>query len=160
MVGVTQLVRHIREVDALADDSVLALGLLIGSSCEMRPPSDPPPSELVGDLALPTSEGARVYETAEAVRELWRYIVETPLPLPGAVWALSKAHDPRLADALASVLIRALDRQANLLAYQALAALTMLPDDAVPVDMIRLAAAKGDDEVRELAQDWLSFPGR
>ena len=151
MPDVPELVRHIREGDALADDSAVALALLI----EGGPRNARLSSELLGELAPPDPEAARAGVTAEAVRELRRYINEVPTPNPSAVWALGKTQDPSLADTFASVLIRALDRNAEPLAYQALAALTALPVDAVPVDTIRLAAAKGHDEVRELADDWL-----
>jgi len=150
---VTQLVGHIREGDALADDSALALALLIEGGW----PNARLSSELFGDLASASSEETCAEPTEEAARELRRYISETPLPLPSAMWALGKTQDPSLADTFASVLVRALDRYAEPLAYQALAALTALPADSVPVDAIRLAAAKGDEEVRDLAKDWLKL---
>lgn len=152
---VTQLVRHIRDADALADDSAVALALLI----EENPDSAPLLAEFVGDLAPPSSDADRARAAADAARELRRYVTETPTPLSSAVWAVGKTHDTTLADTFASILTRALDRGAEPLAYQALVALTALPDDAVPVDTIRLAAAKGHDEVRELANDWLDFSG-
>lgn len=147
----TQLVRHITDGDALADDSAVALARLI----EGGPHNERLLSELFGDLAPTSSESARSHAAAEAVRQLRRYIQETPMPLPSAVWALSKEQDPNLADTFTSLVTRALDRHDEPLAYQALAALTALPCDAVPVDTIRLAAAKGHDEVRDLANDWL-----
>jgi hypothetical protein len=148
---VTQLVRHIREGDALADDSALALALLI----EGGPPNARMSAELFGDLAPASSQDACPEASEAAAGELRHYISETPLPLPSAIWALGKTHDPSLADTFASVLGRALDGHAEPLAYQALAALTGLPADSVPVDAIRLAAANGHDEVRDLAEDWL-----
>lgn len=148
---VTELVGHIRNGDTLADDSAVALALLI----EGGPRSARLSSQLLGDLAPPRSEAARAEATAEAVRELRRYVSETPAPRPSAVWALGKTQDRSLADTFSSVLIRALEGHAGSLAHQALAALTALPADAVPVDTIRLAATKGPDDVRELAEDWL-----
>lgn len=148
---VRRLVRHIREDDALADDSAVTLALLIeGGSLNARLSS-----QLFGGLVPASLQEARVEATEEAVRELRLYINEMPFPLPSAVWALGKQQDPSLADTFASVLIRALDGQAEPLAYQALAALTALPAGSVPVDAIRLAAAKGHDELRDLANDWL-----
>jgi hypothetical protein len=167
---VRQLVRHIRDRDALADDSAVALALLIEGAPgnEGSPGNEGAPenaqlaAELFGDgvAAWPRSEAARAEATAEAARELRCYLDETPLPLPSAVWALGKTRDPSLVGTLASVLIRALDRRAEPLAYQALAALTTLPDDVVPVETIRLAEANGPDEVRELARGWLGLLGR
>jgi hypothetical protein len=151
---VTELMRHIRSRDTLADDSALAFALLI----EGGPHNARLSSALVGDLALPSSEDARAEETADAVRELRRYVSETHVPLPAAVWALGKTQDRGLADTFSAVLIRALDGHAEPLAYQALAALTALPTEAVPVATVRLAAAKGHDEIRELAEDWLNAP--
>jgi hypothetical protein len=148
---VTQLVRHIRQRDALADDSAVALALLI----EGAPLNARLSSELFGDLAPANSEVACAEVTEKAVGELRRYVNETPLPLPSAIWALGKTQDPSLADMFASALVRALDVHAEPLAYQALAALTALPADSVPVHAIRLAAAKGHDDVRDLANDWL-----
>ena len=55
---------------------------------------------------------------------------------PLAKIGLGKEQDPRFADTFASLLIRALDRRDEPLAYQALAALTVLPADAVPVDTV------------------------
>ena len=153
---VMQLVRHIRDGDALADDSAVALARLI----EGGPHNERLLSELFGDLAPASSESARAEAAAEAVHQLRRYITATPRPLPSAVWALGKEQDPSLADTFASIVIRALDRHDESLAYQALAALTVLPADAVPVDTVRLAAAKGHEEVRDLANDWLRLPRR
>lgn len=151
MLDVTHLMRHIREGDAVADDSAVALALLI----EGGPRNDALLAELFSNMAPPNSEADRAAATAEAVRELRHYISETPQPLATAVWALGKTQDPRLAPIFASVLTRALDRDAEPLAHQALAALTALPSEAVPVETVRLAAAKGHDDVRDLAQDWL-----
>lgn len=155
MLEVTELVRHIREGDALADDSAVALALLI----EGGPHNEALLSELFGNLAPARSEADRAEATAEAVRELRHYVSETRLPLPAAVWALGKTQDPSLAATFASVLTRALDEHAEPLAYQALAALTALPSEAAPVDTIRLAAAKGNDDIRELAEGWLRLLG-
>jgi hypothetical protein len=47
------------------------------------------------------------------------------------------------------------DEKRESLAHQALIALTALPADAVPLDTIRLVAANGPGQVRELAEDWL-----
>jgi hypothetical protein len=154
--SVTELLHHIKNGDAFADDSALALALLI----EGGPHNARLSPQLIGDLAKPGSRAGRAEAAADAVRELRRYISETPMPLPSAVWALGKAHDRGLADTFSSVLIRALDGHAEPLAHQALAALTTLPADAVPVDTIRLAAAKGRDEVRELAEAWLTHFAR
>jgi hypothetical protein len=142
---------HIREGDALADDSAVVLALLI----EGGQPNARLSSELFGDLAPASSEEAPAETTAEAVHELRRYVTETPMPLPSAVWALGKTQDRRLADTFTSVLIRALDGHSEPLAHQALIALTALPANAVPVDTIRLVAANGPGQVRELAEDWL-----
>lgn len=138
---------HIREGDALADNSAVVLALLI----EGGQPNARLSSELFGDLAPASSEEA----PAEAVHELRRYVTETPMPLPSAVWALGKTQDRRLAETFTSILIRALDGHSESLAHQALVALTALPADAVPVDTIRLVAANGPGPVRELAEDWL-----
>jgi acetylornithine deacetylase/succinyl-diaminopimelate desuccinylase-like protein len=155
MLDVTQLVDHIRDGDALADDSAVALARLI----EGAPPTAGQSSGHSGDVPA-SSDSARAQAAAEAVRQLRRYIHETPMPLPSAVWALGKEQDPRFADTFASLVIRALDRRDEPLAYQALAALTVLPADAVPVDTVRLAAETGPDDVRDLAEDWLRLPRR
>jgi hypothetical protein len=156
MLDVPQLVGHIRDGDALADDSAVALARLIEGGRANAGLS----AGLSGDVAPPNAESARAEAAAEAVRQLRRYIQATPMPLPSAVWALGKAQDPSLADTFASLVIRALDRHDERLAYQALAALTVLPADAVPVDTVQLAAAQEHNEVRDLASDWLRLPRR
>lgn len=145
--------RHIRERDALADDSALVLALLI----EDLPGNIELLHRIIGSLAPSSSDAARIRATGEAVRELRRYVNQTPLPLPAAVWALGKAHDPSLAATFASILTRALQADAGPLARQALVALTSLPDEVVPADAIQLALAEGGDEVRALAKDWLEM---
>lgn len=145
--------RHIREQDALADDSALALALVI----EDQPGNVELMHRVIGTLAPSSSEAGRIKATGEAVRELRRYVNETPFPLPAAVWALGKAQDPSLAATFTSILTRALRAHAGPLARQALAALTALPADVVPEDAIRLAVAEGHDDVRALAEDWLEI---
>lgn len=149
----TELMRHIRQEDALADDSALALALLI----EDQPGNVELSQRVVGRLAPSSSEAARVRATGEAVSELRRYVNQTPFPLPAAVWALGKAQDPSLAATFTSILTRALRTHAESLARQALVALTALPAEVVPADAIRLAVAEGNDEVRALAEDWLEL---
>jgi hypothetical protein len=145
--------RHIREEDSLADDSALALALLI----EGQPGNVELLQRVIGTIAPSSSDAASVKATGEAERELRRYVNETPLPLPAAVWALGKARDRSLAPTFTSILTRALGVHADSLARQALVALTSLPAEVVPADAIRLAAAEGNDEVRDLAKEWLDL---
>jgi hypothetical protein len=85
MLDVMQLVDHIRDGDALADDSAVARARLI----EGAPPTAGRSSGHSGDVPA-GSDSARAQAAAEAVRQVRRYIRETPMPLPSAVWALGR----------------------------------------------------------------------
>lgn len=150
MLDVNRLLAHIQDGDPRADDSAVALALLIEGA--------PDEHGLLRELFGETPPQAPRHAPGSARTRPRHCMATSPIPRfrsprPSGRWARHKILI--LAPTFASVLVRALEAGVEPLARQALAALTVLPPDVIPTDVIRLAAASGPREVSELAGDWL-----
>jgi hypothetical protein len=150
---VDDLIEHLRRNDDEADAAALALGefLAAGRPVGARAKRSAGNAKSVGTPGEAPGEDA--WEFA-----LWRlasFLAEEEHPRPGAVWALGKSRDDRVADVLAKVLRQNLaDVAREPIARQALVSLSTLPNP--PLADIQLAAAEGSGVVRETAEDFLA----
>jgi hypothetical protein len=138
-----------------AKEAARTLGLLIERGSR-GPASDD--QDIVEMLPPELADGhLTAAERQAAIDGLIAYVDGEPLPLPLAVWALSKSFDERIAPALIALLERTVDDpEHEHLAYQALTG--MIPLGGPEVEKaVRDAAERGHDRVRDGARQYLSI---
>jgi hypothetical protein len=159
---VPKLIEAIRQGGEEGKEAALVLGLLIEREKVYHPiPED--------EASLPSDGGIRPIlgsefvdrrlskiEVKEGVDGLLRYINETVIPPPRAVWALTKSYSPRTLPHLINLLERFVgDADKEDLVYQALVGIMNFPTDDDSLAAIRLADRCGHGRVKEAAVKYL-----